>query len=528
MKKYKPYLTRVDLVKNQVERERIQEQEAAKKRKQRIQEQNRQNHLRYQEQLRSELAARYFHAVQSTGGDTSLLDTYPAARAYSLRKLSSTYTGNAIRVRRTSDDSEQDFGFVNGEVDIDSIISFVGQNGFANSEVITNGIKFGMNITGTPPFQNVITAPDGTLTADKLIEDTSTGGHGFREATSVTIGNQYNISVYLKAVERTRAYIRSNIPGNGTNFKVDLSNGTVLSNTFSNTPVIEDVGDGWYRCSVGFTATLGSSQSSLYVQTIDTGTNTSYTGDGTSGIYVWGKQLTVGSEQVKTYTKTDNETSLGYVTTWYDQSGNGNNASTSTATRQPTICDYRGVRQFKGKTSLYFNVDELASLRLNALHDGTKCLVLIAGNSNLNTTGNQIMLGSCQISSTRIGYNIGFRNTSNQQFISQTRNGTATVVTTNTATPYEENNDYLISDLIDADESTLSQRSVLRINGTEITNNSDSGTPSTSDSQFGPRIGGVQGSNVRGRISEVIIYDTDQTSNRTAIEDNINTYYSIY
>ena len=70
MKKYKPYLTRVDLVKNQVERERIQEQEAKRIRKQRIQEQNRQNHLRYQEQLRSEMAARYFHAVQSTGGES--------------------------------------------------------------------------------------------------------------------------------------------------------------------------------------------------------------------------------------------------------------------------------------------------------------------------------------------------------------------------------------------------------------------------------------------------------------------------
>ena len=70
MKKYKPYLTRVDLVKNQVERERIQEQEAAKKRKQRIQEQNRQRHLRYQEQLRSELAARYFHGVVSAGGES--------------------------------------------------------------------------------------------------------------------------------------------------------------------------------------------------------------------------------------------------------------------------------------------------------------------------------------------------------------------------------------------------------------------------------------------------------------------------
>jgi len=70
MKKYKPYLTRVDLVKNQVERERIQEQEAKRKRKQRIQEQNRQNHLRYQEQLRSEMAARYFHSVISAGGES--------------------------------------------------------------------------------------------------------------------------------------------------------------------------------------------------------------------------------------------------------------------------------------------------------------------------------------------------------------------------------------------------------------------------------------------------------------------------
>ena len=78
MKKYKPYLTRVDLVKNQVERERIQEQEAKRKRKQRIQEQNRQNHLRYQEQLRSEMAARYFHSVISAGGD-SVFNKYSLA-----------------------------------------------------------------------------------------------------------------------------------------------------------------------------------------------------------------------------------------------------------------------------------------------------------------------------------------------------------------------------------------------------------------------------------------------------------------
>ena len=70
MKKYKPYLNRVDLVKTQVEREELREQEAKRKRSRSIQEQNRQRWLKYQEQLRSELAARYFHSVMSTGGES--------------------------------------------------------------------------------------------------------------------------------------------------------------------------------------------------------------------------------------------------------------------------------------------------------------------------------------------------------------------------------------------------------------------------------------------------------------------------
>jgi len=111
MKKYKPYLTRVDLVKNQVERERIQEQEAAKKRKQRIQEQNRKNHLRYQEQLRSEMAARYFHSVMSTGGEA---DTFSNTKSLN-------FDG--------SDDfvdcgDSNDFSFTTGSSDLAFSVSF--------------------------------------------------------------------------------------------------------------------------------------------------------------------------------------------------------------------------------------------------------------------------------------------------------------------------------------------------------------------------------------------------------------------
>ena len=64
-----------------------------------------------------------------------LLDAYPgAAAAYSLRKLSSTYNGSAIRVRRSSDNAETDIGFVNNELDTASLLSFCGAgNGFVTT-----------------------------------------------------------------------------------------------------------------------------------------------------------------------------------------------------------------------------------------------------------------------------------------------------------------------------------------------------------------------------------------------------------
>ena len=63
-----------------------------------------------------------------------LLDTYTGATgAYSLRKLRSTYNGNCIRVRRSSDNTSQDIGFVNNELDTTSLLSFVGaNNGFVS------------------------------------------------------------------------------------------------------------------------------------------------------------------------------------------------------------------------------------------------------------------------------------------------------------------------------------------------------------------------------------------------------------
>jgi len=64
-----------------------------------------------------------------------LLDTYSgAAAAYSLRKLRTAYTGDAIRVRRASDNTEQNIGFVNNVLDTASLTSFCsGTNGFVTT-----------------------------------------------------------------------------------------------------------------------------------------------------------------------------------------------------------------------------------------------------------------------------------------------------------------------------------------------------------------------------------------------------------
>lgn len=68
--------------------------------------------------------------VTAESGDTYLLDDYPADAAYSLRLLAANQIDSAaIRVRRSSDNAEQDIGFTSeGYLDTASLKTFVGAN----------------------------------------------------------------------------------------------------------------------------------------------------------------------------------------------------------------------------------------------------------------------------------------------------------------------------------------------------------------------------------------------------------------
>ena len=89
-----------------------------------------------------------------------LLDTYPnAAAAYSLRLLKSDYTGNAIRVRRSIDNTEQDIGFSGGNLDTTALASFCsGTNGFVTTwyDQSGNGVNLVQTTAITQP--KIVTA----------------------------------------------------------------------------------------------------------------------------------------------------------------------------------------------------------------------------------------------------------------------------------------------------------------------------------------------------------------------------------
>lgn len=67
---------------------------------------------------------------RARASSTSLiLDTITGATcAYSLRKLRSAYSGSCVRVRRSSDNAEQDIGFLSNVIDESSLLSFTGAN----------------------------------------------------------------------------------------------------------------------------------------------------------------------------------------------------------------------------------------------------------------------------------------------------------------------------------------------------------------------------------------------------------------
>jgi hypothetical protein len=145
---------------------------------------------------------------------------------------------------------------------------------------------------------DTIVAPDGTLTGDKIVENTDSNTHySLRSSVSITAGTSYAYSVFFKKGERTSAGIilrPNNLADQAVSVFFDLVSFTVLSASAIGSSVlvgnsVKEVGNGWVRAEVAFSHPSATTVNIWNMPSI--GTTQSYQGDGYSGIYIWGAQL---------------------------------------------------------------------------------------------------------------------------------------------------------------------------------------------------------------------------------------------
>lgn len=201
---------------------------------------------------------------------------------------------------------------------------------------------------GTAPwssFQSSISAdataaPDGTITADKLVEDTTAASTHFTQQSVTLTASVQTISVYAKAAERSQIlfFIPSSAFGDATaRFAYfDLATGAVgaLSGAGA-TSSIEALASGWYRCILNLPATLAVAVN-IQIGLAVAGSNT-FTGNGTSGLFLWGAQVEAAA------------THSSYITT-----------TTVTVTRAADLLLITGV-SLPTPLSLFVEVDDAGS-----------------------------------------------------------------------------------------------------------------------------------------------------------------------
>ena len=430
---------------------------------------------------------------QKVGGFTGLLDTYTGAvSGYSVRKLLSSAT-KSINVRRSSDGDVRDIGFDgNGNLDTTALQNFV------NEDVDTYTSDF----TSTEDFIET----NGTGSAGQSIggEDNAykfilTGGSGTHQAvrSSGLVGEG-------TAELKFKYFIPSSQTVDG--LLVGIIGGSTQSETTTGawtsvTLPITNFGNGniLFRAKDGGSTTVDGNDDVFYLKDI-----------------------------VVTQTSGD-----GFVTTLYDQTGN-NDLSNSNASQQPKIVGAGSVITKGGETALKFNDVEFlqkTSATTNWVADSNlsifsvfsvtdytaavdadrQVLYNISGDLVASSKGDTIvaMVRSDQM-------RIGFRDEAGGSFTKKKGFKSAEIGAF-------DDTQVLTSSIYDA-SSTLT--SILN----DSTNGTETGAPDGNRVNNTFTIGALHNGakTLTGFIQELVIWNSDQTSNRGNIAGDINTYFDIY
>jgi len=165
---------------------------------------------------------------------------------------------------------------------------------------------------------NAIASPDGLTTADTLVEDTTASNNHFtNQQFTLDADKIYVYSFYAKAISgATNRNITVQVQTKANTFPgfVFKPYNLTANNPFNNgiSRGIQDVGNGWVRGHLVFDSQSGATSGQLYaILHNETAQAVSYTGDGSSGMHLWGFQL----EQAPTLITDAEDFSANWTTT---------------------------------------------------------------------------------------------------------------------------------------------------------------------------------------------------------------------
>jgi len=525
-----------------------------------------------------------------------LLDTYSsAAAAYSVRKLSSTYSGPCMKVRKDDGvDTGTDIGFdADGNLNITAIAAHCGtDNGYVvtwydqsgnsrnatqtttadqpqiynGTAVLTRNGKPAAVFDGSSDYMDM---PDSmlpsninncsvfTVQTNESSPNGATfniGGYGSNDRwfqtivvsnveyfgygssfsainmgaattsqrliTAIAGSTQGNAQCFVNGTSQGSVALQSATPSSGSGELVRsayLANGTFQevivyhSDESTNRTGIESKISTYYFGQDLLLDTYPSSAAAYSVRKlskyyqgpcikvrkddgVDTGTDIGFDANGNLNIAA-----------IEAHCGTDN----GYVVTWYDQSGSGNDATQATAGNQPQIYNGSSVITDNNRPCLYFPTTQILSAAGaatvgNRSRSQWSVFSLEAG-TNYAAPWSAGLRSQIQPPDSNLKPNLYVNRTGGSPSITA-------------ASGINLNQQYLRCDIADTvtAESFIDGSSVL--SGSD--NNSDWATSNLVVAQPGDR--------GPFKVSECILYESDQSTNRTGITSNINTYFSVY
>jgi hypothetical protein len=204
----------------------------------------------------------------------------------------------------------------------------------------------------------------------------------------------------------------------------------------------------------------------------------------------------------------------GFVTTWYDQSGNANNATQSTAANQPQIVSSGAIINVNSKPCLQFDgSNDIMKFIGSGTSSSNTLFVLSKSNNNSASYQTITSIGSITPATAfaYLYYGAGGND--------------ARVVYSDVLKSFDGART-LVQELVTINAVSTTISMLVNNSSVSLTNDTRVLTTNLNDVQIGSDT--QYNDPFNGSIQEVVLYTTAQTSNISGINTNINTYYAIY